>query len=313
MNFFEFSEYFFFFIPIILYLIYSIKNPLHKNKISINLPNITYQDSKLSNFFSKVFPYLRFLGLSFLLIALVGPGRKSFLLPEKKNAIDIMLALDISASMTRSRDFLPKSRLEVSKILLKNFIEQRQNDRLGLVIFSGAAYLQSPLTNDKFALKEILSYINEGYIEEQGTAIGDAVLLSTFRLKDSKAKSRILILMTDGVSNTGKIDSKTATEISKRYQIKIYSIGIGREDGQFDINFDALKEISESTNGSFFRAETPSQLRDILSTIDKLEKTEINVKPKQVIEREFEKYLLIAIFLFSLELLLRSFVFRYYY
>ena len=181
-----------------------------------------------------------------------------------------------------------------------------------MVLFSGSAYLQAPLTNDGFALQEILSYINEGYIEEQGTAIGDAILLSTYRLKNSKSNSKTLILITDGVSNTGKIGANTATQIAERYQVKIYSIGIGREEGQFGINFEILKEISNFTQGKFFRAETPEQLQQVLTTIDNLEKTELDIRPKEIIERDFEKYLWIGIFILTIELFLKSFIFRYY-
>ena len=123
---FEFSEYIWLFLPLLFYFLYTLKKPLYKQKNSFSVPHQVQKQSKFYDYSSNIFPYLRFLSLIFFLIALIGPNKKSFLLPDKTKGIDIMIALDISASMTRSRDFLPKSRLEVSKILLQNFIEQRK-------------------------------------------------------------------------------------------------------------------------------------------------------------------------------------------
>ncbi|MDF3820319.1 VWA domain-containing protein [Leptospira sp. 96542] len=222
-----------------------------------------------------------------LIIAVAGPGRTHKLIPNDTEGIDIMVALDISGSMSNGYDFLPENRLSVSKNLLKKFINKRTNDRIGLVLFAGAAYLQSPLTNDRITLANLVSEASDEDIAEQGTAIGDAVVLSAYRLKNSKAKSKIIILLTDGVSNTGKLDPETASFAAQTYDIKIYTIGIGKEDNQYEINYDTLQTISNQTKGIFFRAESPEILEDVLNEIDSLEKTDLPSKPQTVEETYF--------------------------
>ncbi|WP_291875313.1 VWA domain-containing protein [Leptospira sp.] len=150
-----------------------------------------------------------------LVFASAGPGAKYNLMPDNTKGVDIMIALDISGSMVNSYDFLPKNRLSVSKDLLRAFIQKRIYDRIGIVVFAGAAYLQSPLSSDRTALDELIKETSNEDIEEQGTAIGDALVLSTYRLKNSEAKSKVIILLTDGVSNTGKLDPETAAYTSK--------------------------------------------------------------------------------------------------
>lgn len=258
------------------------------------------------------FPYIRYIALFYIILAAAGPGKKKEFLPEEKHGIDIMFALDISGSMVKSRDFLPRTRLDVSKELLEEFILKRKMDRLGLVVFAGAAYLQAPLTGDLYALREILSEIGTETIEEQGTAIGDAILLATYRLKSSPTKTKIIILLTDGVSNTGKLDPETATETSRAFGIKVYTIGIGKDDAEFEVDFDSLTKISDRTGGQFFRAESPEELEEVLGTIDSLEKDILADKPKEIIETKFRNYLFIAIFLLFLDWGGRGFVFRFY-
>jgi Ca-activated chloride channel family protein len=232
-----------------------------------------------------------YIGLGFLIYAASGPGIKYSFLPDEAMGVDIIIALDISGSMVNSYDFLPNNRLTVSKSLLKDFITKRNDDRLGLVLFAGAAYLQSPLTSDRDALNELIEEASESSIDEQGTAIGDALMLSTYRLKNSQAKSKVIVLITDGVSNTGKIDPLSASYASKAFNIKVYSIGIGREQGQYEINYDALKSISKETGGVFYRAESPEDLADILIEIDNLEKDPLPKKPIQLSQTFFPDYL----------------------
>lgn len=260
----------------------------------------------------ELFPYLRFIALGFFIIAAAGPGKKRQFLPDEKMGIDIMFALDISGSMVKSRDFLPRNRLEVSKDLLVEFIGKRATDRLGLVVFAGAAYLQSPLTNDLNALTEIVKDIDTDAIDEQGTAIGDAILLSIFRLKSSQTKTKIIILLTDGVSNTGRIDTSTATETAVAYNIKIYSIGVGKEDAEYEVNFDALSEISSRTGGLYFHAESPEELKSVLQEIDHLEKDILAELPKEIIHTEFRFYLYIAVLILVLDWGGRAYVYRFY-
>ncbi|PJZ44192.1 VWA domain-containing protein BatA [Leptospira brenneri] len=242
---------------------------------------------------SKLSEILLYIAGIFLVIAAAGPGEKFKLTPDITNGIDIMIALDISGSMVNSYDFLPKNRLTVSKELLREFIQKRLYDRIGIVLFAGAAYLQSPLSNDRYALDELISETSDEDISEQGTAVGDALVLSTYRLKDSTAKSRIIILLTDGVSNTGKLDPETASYAAKAFGIKVYCIGIGKEQGQYEVNYESLEKISESTNGKFFRAESPEILQEVLNEINGLETVELPSKPMEIHETHFTKALFV--------------------
>ncbi|TGK03876.1 VWA domain-containing protein [Leptospira semungkisensis] len=261
---------------------------------------------------SRYFPLLRPIALSLFVIALAGPGKKYRFLPDETQGVDIMLALDVSGSMSKSRDFLPETRLGISKKLLKEFIRKRETDRIGLVVFAGGAYLQSPLTSDRATLEEILGMAEEETVPEQGTAIGDAVILSSYRLRRSPARSKVIVLITDGVSNTGRIDPVTATEIAKGVGIKIYSIGIGKEDQSYEVNFDILDELSKKTGGVFYRAEDVSQLREVLASIDSLEKDLLALPPEEVRETQALIILAYALALLGLDLFLRTWLFRYY-
>jgi|JI8StandDraft_1071087.scaffolds.fasta_scaffold00081_28 Ca-activated chloride channel family protein len=287
----------FLFIPLLGMLIYA----LYQNKFTIRLiGNWDRNEKKIDNYILNILgrPYrfllssLSYLALACLVYAASGPGMKFSFIPDETLGVDIILALDISGSMVNSYDFLPNNRLTVSKSLLKEFISNRAEDRLGLVLFAGAAYLQSPLTSDRDALKELIEQANENSIEEQGTAIGDALMLSTYRLKSSIAKSKVIILITDGVSNTGKIDPMSASFASKAYNIKVYSIGIGKEQGQYEVNYDSLKLISKETGGVFYRAESPEDLAEILGQIDSLEKDPLPKKPLQLSQTFFPNYLI---------------------
>lgn len=286
----------FLYLPLIVLYAYA----MWKNKIDIRLTGNWDRFEKKSSasiyFLSKKFFHflsgsLAYFGLAFLIFAAAGPGQKFNFIPDETKGVDIIIALDISGSMVNSYDFLPNNRLSVSKALLKEFIAKRNEDRLGLVLFAGAAYLQSPLTSDRNALIELIDEASDTSIEEQGTAIGDALMLSTYRLKNSKAKSKVIILMTDGVSNTGRIDPLSASFATKTYQIKVYSIGIGKEQGQYEINYDSLSSISQETGGKFYRAESPEDLKEVLLEIDNLEKDPLPRKPIQLSQTFFPNYL----------------------
>ncbi|MCW7457899.1 VWA domain-containing protein [Leptospira bandrabouensis] len=235
----------------------------------------------------KLSEFIIYLAAIFLIISAADPGKKYHLTPDITNGIDIMIALDISGSMVNSYDFLPKNRLTVSKELLRDFIKKRVYDRIGIVLFAGAAYLQSPLSNDRYALDELITEASDEDISEQGTAVGDALVLSTYRLKDSEAKSKIIILLTDGVSNTGKLDPETASQAAKAFGIKVYCIGIGKEQGQYEVNYESLENISQSTSGRFFRAESPEVLQEVLNEINGMEKVELPSKPMEIQETNF--------------------------
>ncbi|EQA78490.1 VWA domain-containing protein BatA [Leptospira alstonii] len=299
-------------IPVWIWAFIYYKNKMYLRRMEIRLPG--RREGVLSGFenFGKFLPFLKPITISLMIVALAGPGKKTFFLPDEKEGVDIMIALDVSGSMSRSRDFLPETRLGVSKKLLRRFIEKRKNDRLGLVVFAGAAYLQAPLTGDRESLNEILGTIEEETVAEQGTAIGDAIILSTYRLRSSQARSKVIVLITDGVSNTGKIDPVTATELAEHIGAKIYSIGIGKEDSSYEINFEILQELSANTGGRFFRAEDPEEMKSVLTSIDSLEKDPLQAPPREVRETEYEIWLYRALAVLLLDLILRAFFLRYY-
>lgn len=311
MNF-EYPYALLFLVPIWIWTFVYYKRRMYLQRMEIRLPGRRQGSFSKLETFGILLPILRPIAISFLVVALAGPGKKVTFLPDEKEGVDIMIALDVSGSMSRSRDFLPETRLGVSKKLLRRFIEKRQNDRLGLVVFAGAAYLQAPLTGDRESLNEILGTIEEETVAEQGTAIGDAIILSTYRLRASRARSRVIVLITDGVSNTGKIDPVTATDLAEHIGAKIYSIGIGKEDSSYEINFEILQELSANTGGQFFRAEDPEEMKEVLTSIDSLEKDPLAAPPKEVRETEYELLLYRALAVLLLDLILRSFVFRYY-
>ncbi|ABZ95836.1 BatA [Leptospira biflexa serovar Patoc strain 'Patoc 1 (Ames)'] len=249
--------------------------------------------------------FLVYLSMVFLVVAAAGPGSKYKLSPDSTKGVDIMIALDISGSMVNSYDFLPRNRLSVSKDLLREFVKKRLYDRIGIVVFAGAAYLQSPLSSDRFALDELIAGTSSEDIEEQGTAVGDALVLSSYRLKNSEAKSKVIILLTDGVSNTGKLDPDTAAYTTKTMGIKVYCIGIGKEEGQYEINYESLQKISSNTNGKFFRAESPEVLESVLNEIDQLEVVELPSKPLEIQETQFPVFVFFTFISLILYLLLK--------
>lgn len=244
--------------------------------------------------FRERFRYLpviiRAIAVALLIIALARP--QSFSSGENvySEGIDIALVLDISGSML-AEDLKP-NRLEAAKNVIDNFIKGRTSDRIGLVIFARESFTQCPLTVDYSVLINLLSEIKSGMLED-GTAIGNAIANGVNRLKDSKAKSKIIILLTDGVNNSGEIDPLTAAQIAKTYGIRIYTIGVGTR-GQapypvqtpfgvryqmvpVEIDEAVLKEISSSTDGEYFRATNNKSLEEIYDKIDKLEKSRIEI------------------------------------
>ncbi len=264
---------------------------------------------------------LRLLGLLFLVLSLARPQLS--LKEEKVNAegIDIMLAIDLSSSML-AKDFEP-DRLEVSKQVAEAFVRNRKYDRLGLAVFAGEAFTQCPLTTDQSILIDFLQALAVGTLED-GTAIGMGLATAVNRLKDSESESKVVILLTDGVNNTGYIDPETAAEIAREYDVKVYTIGVGsegnaptpvnrRSNGQYifrnakvQIDERLLQEISSSTGGRYYRARDRTQLEAIYAEIDRLEKTEIEVNIFKRYQDEFRFFLLIGLGLLLFELLLRK-------
>jgi Ca-activated chloride channel family protein len=210
---------------------------------------------------------------------------------KKTRGIDIVMSIDISASML-AKDFRP-NRMEVVKEVASEFVENRPNDRIGLVVFSGESYTKTPVTSDRTIVQNTLKDISYSSEIEGGTAIGMGLATAVNRLKDSEAKGKVIILLTDGVNNTGFIEPKTAADLAIEYDIKIYSIGVGSmgyalspvaidRNGEFqyrntkvEIDEDLLQEISKATGGQYFRANNEDKLKSIYEEINKLEKTEI--------------------------------------
>lgn len=266
---------------------------------------------------------LRVLAIALLIIAIARPQASNSWRTENTEGIDIMLALDISGSML-AEDFRP-NRLEASKAVANEFILSRPNDNIGLVLFAGKSFTQCPLTTDHAVLVNLFNSIQYGMIED-GTAIGLGLANSINRLKDSKAKSKVVILLTDGDNNRGDIAPVSAAEIAKTFGIRVYTIGVGsygkvnipiqtplgRQYQQIDSSFDEkpLQEIAEMTGGQYFRATNNEKLRSIYQEIDKLEKTKINVREYS---KKFEEYFIFALAAFVLligEMLLRNIYLR---
>lgn len=273
----------------------------------------------------KPLPILRYLALAALILAMARPQQTLKEEVVKAEGIDIILAMDLSSSML-AKDFDP-DRLTVSKEVAAKFVDKRVYDRIGLVVFAGDSFTQTPLTTDHNILKDFLANIVCGMLDD-GTAIGMGLATATNRLKDSKSKSKVIILLTDGVNNAGYIKPLTAAEIAKEYDMKIYTIGIGttgaaltpvnrRNDGKFvfgmsKVNIDEklLSEISKMTGGRYFRATDEAMLNSIYDEIDQLEKTEMEVNVFKRYKDIFRIPLMLAFGLLLLEFILRQTVLR---
>lgn len=270
---------------------------------------------------------LRLLALGLLITALARPRTVDVSTKTKTTrGIDIVMAIDVSASML-AKDLLP-NRLEALKKVAAEFIQGRPNDRIGLVEYAGESYTKTPITSDKAIVLRSLSDIKYNTIIEGGTAIGMGLATSVNRLKDSKAQSKIIILLTDGVNNSGFIDPKIASELAVEYGIKVYTIGLGTNgmalspsailpNGSFqyqrtqvEIDEVLLKEIADVTGGKYFRATNNKKLAEIYSEINKLEKTEIEEFKFYNYEEKYRSLALLASVLLLLELLLRFTIFR---
>ncbi|WP_047548671.1 vWA domain-containing protein [Psychroserpens sp. Hel_I_66] len=270
---------------------------------------------------------LRLLALAFLIVALARPRTSDETTKTKTTkGIDIVMAIDVSASML-AKDLLP-NRLEALKNVASEFIKGRPNDRIGLVEYAGESYTKTPITSDKGIVLRSLRDIKYNTIIEGGTAIGMGLATSVNRLKDSKAKSKIIILLTDGVNNSGFIDPKIASELAVEYGIKVYTIGLGTNgmalspytilpNGNFqyrrvqvEIDEALLNEIADVTGGRYFRATDNKKLKEIYNEINKLEKTEIEEIKYTTYDEKYRPLILIALGLLLIEVLLRFTVFR---
>ena len=270
---------------------------------------------------------LRLLALALLITALARPQSVDVSTRTKTTrGIDIVMAIDVSASML-AKDLSP-NRLEALKKVAADFIMGRPNDRIGLVEYAGESYTKTPITSDKGIVLRSLKSIKYNTIIEGGTAIGMGLATSVNRLKDSKATSKVIILLTDGVNNSGFIDPKIASELAVEYGIKTYTIGLGTNgmalspvailpNGNFqygriqvEIDEELLKEIAEATGGRYFRATNNKKLEEIYGEINKLEKTEVEEFKFYNYDEKYRSLVLLAGLLLLIELLLRFTVFR---
>lgn len=270
---------------------------------------------------------LRILALAALITAMARPRTVDVSTRTKSTrGIDIIIAIDVSASML-AKDLRP-NRLEALKTVATDFIKGRPNDRIGLVEYAGESYTKTPITSDKSIVLSSLNSIRYNNIIEGGTAIGMGLSTSVNRLKDSKALSKVIILMTDGVNNAGFIDPKIASELALEFGIKTYTIGVGTNgtalspvaiinNGSFkydhvpvEIDEELLKEIADVTGGKYFRATNNKKLKEIYNEIDKLEKTEVEEFKYTNYEEKYRPLILLAGLLLLVELLLKFTVFR---
>ena len=266
---------------------------------------------------------IRLLALSCIIIALAKPQTKYELQQSEGEGVDIVLCIDVSGSMT-AQDFQP-NRLEAAKSVAADFVNRRPADRIGVVIFAGESFTQCPITTDHPVLLNAIENIHNGLLED-GTAIGSGLGTSVDRLRNSKTKSRIIILLTDGENNGGLIDPKTAKEIAKAFAIKVYTIGVGTEgyapqpvntplgvqmqSTKVTIDEKLLKEIAGETGGKYFRAKDNESLSKIYTDIDALEKSKVEISTLSRYTEKFFPFVMAALALLLLEILLRYLVFR---
>lgn len=303
-----------------------------KNQLSATVKMSSLEPFKQNRtFLAKAKPFLyvlRILALSSIIIALARPRSVDVTSKSKTTkGIDIVMAIDVSSSML-ANDLKP-NRLEALKKVASTFVQDRVNDRIGLVVYAGESYTRTPVTSDKTIILQSLKTIEyDDSIIADGTGIGVGLATAINRIKDSKAKSRIIILLTDGVNNSGTIDPRTASEIAKEYGIKVYTIGIGTNgQAMFPVAKDAngklvfrnmpveideslMKEIAKATDAKYFRATSNKKLQAIYDEINKLETTEIDEKKFYNYDEKYKPFVLIAFVLLGVEVLLRNSVFR---
>lgn len=313
-------------IPILALWYYFVHN---KDGATLTIPSTKGFEIRPS-ILSKLKPLLyilRLLALTLLIIALARPRNVSVSKRTKTNkGIDIVMAIDVSASML-ARDLKP-NRLEALKKVATEFVNQRPNDRIGIVIYAGESFTQTPITSDKRIVRNTISEIKWGRLDG-GTAIGMGLGSAVNRLKESKAKSKVIILLTDGVNNTGFVDPKTATELAVGLEIKVYTIGLGTNgtasfpyakdpktgkllfrNSPVEIDEELLQYIAKETEGKYFRATDNNKLKAIYEEINKLEKTEIEEFKYYNYQEKYRLLVLLAGLFILIEIVLKHTVFK---
>ena len=321
-------EYFILFgiIPLIILWNYYKSDKL-SNSLKFSNSSGFGKSNNLYSGFKSLLKFLRIISLILIIFSLARPQVIDTSTRLKKNTgIDIIMAIDVSASML-AKDLKP-NRLDALKNVAKEFINDRKSDRIGLVEYSGESYTKTPLTTDQSIILKSLNDIKYNDIIEGGTAIGMGLATSVNRLKDSRSESKVIILLTDGVNNTGSIDPITAAGLAVEFDIKIYSIGLGTNGfalspvardsrGNFsyantkvEIDEESLKKISEMSGGKYFRATDNNSLENIYSEIDKLEKTEIEEFTYYSVDEKFRYFLIPAIILIVFEMIMKFTILR---
>jgi Ca-activated chloride channel family protein len=275
------------------------------------------------NTFHNVPFILRLLALSCIIVALARPQVKYDEQQTEGEGIDIVLSIDVSGSMT-AQDFSP-NRMEAAKKVAEDFVNGRPDDRMGIVIFSGESFTQCPLTTDHYVLISQIEQIRNGLLED-GTAIGSGLATSVDRLRSSKSKSKVVILLTDGINNGGLIDPATATEIAKAYKVKVYTIGVGTDgfaptpistpmgivmqNEKVAIDEKLLKSIADQTGGKYFRATDNKSLTNIYAEIDQLEKSKVQITTFHRFTEKFYPLIFAAMIFLFIEFILRTTLFK---
>lgn len=321
-------EFFWLFLLIPLAIIWLV---LKRNQQSATLKVSSIKGFKSSNsLLAKLKPYLnvlRLLALSSLIVAMARPRTVDISNKTKTTkGIDIVMAVDVSGSML-AKDLKP-NRMEALKRVAADFVEERPNDRIGLVVYASEAYTKTPVTSDKAVVEQAIQSIKYDNVLQDGTGIGMGLATAVNRLKDSKAKSKVIILLTDGVNNAGFIEPETAADIAKQYGIKVYTIGIGTNgmamfpyaigaNGEFlfqmmkvEIDERLMRSIAQKTDGRYFRATSNDKLAEIYAEINKLETTEIEELKFYDYDEKYRAFVWLAGFLVLVEIGLRNTVYR---
>lgn len=291
-------------------------------RVSTSIPWLVKKTTAATSLRHVPFAF-RIIALTLIIVAMARPRSSEVIEKVDAEGIDIVMAMDVSTSML-ARDFTP-DRISASKDIAIEFIAQRPTDRMGIVVFAGESYTQCPLTTDRAALINMMKEVETGLIDD-GTAIGNGLATAIARMKDSDAKSRVVILLTDGVNNSGEMSPQMAVEIAKTYGIRVYTIGVGREgmapypvmtpwgveikNLEVEIDEDLLKHIADETGGRYFRANDNTKLAEIYNEINQMEKARTMVDSFPVYKELFGKYALWALLALLAELIFNWFVIR---
>lgn len=317
--------YFLLFLLLIPYIVwYILRNDRSEPSMQVSTTDMYADMPQSYKAWLRHLPFiLRMAAMSLLIIVLARPQSTDNWQSSEVEGIDIMMVVDVSTSML-AEDLKP-NRIEAAKQVAADFINGRPNDNIGLTVFAGQSFTQSPLTTDHAVLMNIFNNVKcdmvlNGTIED-GTAIGDGVANAVSRLKDSQAKSKVIILLTDGSNNRGEISPLTAADIAKTFGVRVYTIGVGTNgDAPYpvqtyagtqyvnvpvEIDEEVLQKIADTADGQYYRATSNSKLKEVYEEIDKLEKTKLNVKDYSRKNEEFQPFAIAAVLCILLELLLR--------